>query len=456
MVLNTKQSTIIASVIILNYQGEKVIEKVIASVLASSFPQNHFEIIIPDNNSQDKSKPILTRLAKKYPALIKPLFLDKNYGFAAGNNKAIAQARGKYIVLLNNDCIVEKSWLSNLIKAAESNKNIFSVNSKILLYPHYFTYHFEIIDNFPLIKIDLTKSHLLDYQSTKKPLILPFTPTPRGYYLDIPTDQHDKTIELNFTFLNPTKTSILPDIFLNSEPKPQSIKYSKKGGKVLATASFLLSNIKNNYFKKVQNAGNFVFQDGYGRDIGAKVKYMTQDYEKDMGQFDNPREVYSTCGAACLYRKEILDKVGPLDENFFMYYEDVEICERARLAGYINVYCPSAVAHHLHALSSREWSSFFIFNVEKGRLLHTYYHFPFPVFLKEFLKYSLAGTYSLFRSLKRLKIHQSNFVFLKVIFMFILLFPKYLVKKLSFARIYNPMQILKNYQQIISGYWYFN
>jgi GT2 family glycosyltransferase len=138
---------------------------------------------------------------------------------------------------------------------------------------------------------------------------------------------------------------------------------------------------------KIQNAGIQIFPDGYARDRGAVPKNKKQEYEEDHGQYNNEEEIDAACGAAVLYRKSILDKIGYLDENFFLYYEDVEISERAKKHGYKIVYAPRAVVRHLHATSSGEWSPFFIYHSEKGRLLHMMYHFPLTIFFKEYFKF---------------------------------------------------------------------
>jgi GT2 family glycosyltransferase len=451
-----KNPSLLCSVIILNFNGQRVIEKVVKSVLSSRFPKKNFEILIPDNNSKDKSRTILKKLSKKY-SQVKPLFLDKNYGFAGGNNRAIVHAKGKYIILLNNDCIVDRYWLRNLYETAETDPTIFSVNSKILLFPKYIHFHFDIFEKIPLLEISLTKSFLHQYTSTSQPYILPFTPTPPGYQLDIPFEPNlDKSVELTLKFYNNGQTIIPVDIVSKSENMIKVLQIIKTHDNIYVKIFINISKISSVTFKKIQNAGNYVFQDGHGRDIGAQVKYMSQDYEIDQNQYNQTREIYSSCGAACLYRKKILDKIGLLDENFFMYYEDIEICERARLAGYKIMYSPAAVAHHLHALSSREWSKFFIYNVEKGRLLHVFYHFPLSVFLSEFSKYKLIAIYKLIKSLKHPKQIKTNLLPFKVLFYFFLHFPLILSKKISFKNIYNTSSINTNYKTILSGYWYHN
>ena len=69
----------------------------------------------------------------------------------------------------------------------------------------------------------------------------------------------------------------------------------------------------------------------------------------EFGDIDirGPREVESLTGACLLVRKEAVDKVGLLDERFFMFYEDVEWCHRIRKAGWDIYFVPeSRVVHH--------------------------------------------------------------------------------------------------------------
>ncbi len=91
--------------------------------------------------------------------------------------------------------------------------------------------------------------------------------------------------------------------------------------------------------------------------------------EPDLGQYDREEEVFAFCGAACLLRREMLDELGGFDERYFMYYEDLDLSWRARLRGWRILYVPSAVVRHVHAGSSGEWSDFFIYQVERSRLL---------------------------------------------------------------------------------------
>ena len=59
-----------------------------------------------------------------------------------------------------------------------------------------------------------------------------------------------------------------------------------------------------------------------------------------------------TGGGASLYRKSILDEIGGFDENFFAYFEDVDLSWRANNAGYQNVLCPAARCYHICGAST--------------------------------------------------------------------------------------------------------
>ena len=62
---------------------------------------------------------------------------------------------------------------------------------------------------------------------------------------------------------------------------------------------------------------------------------------------DSAREIFAPCAAAALYRRSALDAVGLMDEDFFLYAEDVDLGFRLRLAGYRALYVPQASIQHV-------------------------------------------------------------------------------------------------------------
>jgi GT2 family glycosyltransferase len=65
-------------------------------------------------------------------------------------------------------------------------------------------------------------------------------------------------------------------------------------------------------------------------------------------------EVDSVCGACMLLRREVVDRIGLLDERFFMYGEDLDWCMRAHEAGWTVRYEPSIIVQHQHGAASRQ------------------------------------------------------------------------------------------------------
>lgn len=80
--------------------------------------------------------------------------------------------------------------------------------------------------------------------------------------------------------------------------------------------------------------------------------------EPDVEKFNHPRDVDMASGSAMLLRREALEAVGLLDEEFFAYHEDVDWCARARRLGWRIRYVPSAIVYHrMHASTGGGYNS---------------------------------------------------------------------------------------------------
>lgn len=69
--------------------------------------------------------------------------------------------------------------------------------------------------------------------------------------------------------------------------------------------------------------------------------------EQDFGQYDSPREIFWASGACMMLKRSILRKTGLLDEDFFMYAEELDLCWRINLAGGRLFCVPDSVVYHL-------------------------------------------------------------------------------------------------------------
>ncbi len=81
--------------------------------------------------------------------------------------------------------------------------------------------------------------------------------------------------------------------------------------------------------------------------------------ECDRGQFDSPRDIAYATGCCLLTRREVIEKVGLLDDTYFMYAEDADWCMRVRRAGYRILYEPRARVWHRLSVSAGGHLSFF-------------------------------------------------------------------------------------------------
>lgn len=119
---NTKK----VAVVILNWNGAKLMEEFLPSVMDYS-PAELAEVIVADNGSTDAS---VNMLKEKFPA-VRIIQLDKNYGFAEGYNQALKQIDNEYTVLLNSDVEVTPGWLDAPLAAMEADSTIVAAQPKI-------------------------------------------------------------------------------------------------------------------------------------------------------------------------------------------------------------------------------------------------------------------------------------------------------------------------------------
>lgn len=74
---------------------------------------------------------------------------------------------------------------------------------------------------------------------------------------------------------------------------------------------------------------------------------------KDAGQFDYVVDIFSAKSAACLIRKDVLDRIGGFDEDFYMYLEETDLCWRVWLAGYRVVFIPNSRVYHAYGTKKK-------------------------------------------------------------------------------------------------------
>lgn len=225
--MSTKART---AVIILNWNGAAMLRRYLPSVIANTDPALG-EVIVADNGSTDDS---LKVLAEEFPS-VGVIALDRNYGFAEGYNRAIAQVKHPLVVLLNSDVRPAQGWLQPLVDEMDNNPVTGGCQPKIL-----------------------------------------------------------------------------------SDAAPESFEY--------AGAS-----------------GGFLDCNGYPYCRGR----VFDTVERDLGQYDTPMTIDWASGAALMVRRELYERVGGLDADFFAHMEEIDLCWRIRLAGSELRVVPESVVYHL-------------------------------------------------------------------------------------------------------------
>jgi len=117
-----------AAIVILNWNGQKHLEKFLPSVLATAY--ENMEVVVADNGSSDNS---VSFLQQHYPQ-VRLIRFEKNMGFARGYNEALKMVNAVYYVLLNSDVEVQPGWLAPIIALLEEDKMNAACQPKLLSY----------------------------------------------------------------------------------------------------------------------------------------------------------------------------------------------------------------------------------------------------------------------------------------------------------------------------------
>lgn len=247
----------LVSVIILNWNGEAFLRQCLDSLLETKYP--NIEILVVDNGSTDNSIDVIQSFSN-----VRLIKNAHNLGYAAGNNVGLKLAKGKYISTLNNDVVVDTSWLSRAVEIFEKMETVGVVGCRQMQY-------------YDKSKID-------------------------GLYHTI-------------------------DPFLSFPP------------------------------------------------FGWNQKYEAP--ERQLSGY-----VLSVNGGSAIYRKKMLEDIGLLDEHFYAYCEEVDLCLRGFYAGWDVVFVPSAVVYHMGGASFNKIRKRQLFLRDRNRLWLLYKNIPFWLLLE--------------------------------------------------------------------------
>jgi glycosyltransferase involved in cell wall biosynthesis len=113
------------SVVICTYDRHKLLKDCLDSIFAIEYPKSLYEIIIVDGGSNDGTD----ELCKRFPEI--RFVVERRFGLAYARNKGAEMARGSVVAYTDDDCVVDRHWLSNLISAFRLSQNVAGVGGPV-------------------------------------------------------------------------------------------------------------------------------------------------------------------------------------------------------------------------------------------------------------------------------------------------------------------------------------
>ena len=96
--------------------------------------------------------------------------------------------------------------------------------------------------------------------------------------------------------------------------------------------------------------------------------------------------IFSACAGAAIYRRDIFSEIGFFDENHFAYLEDIDVGYRAKIYGYQNTYCSSAIVYHVGSgTSGSKYNTFKVKLSARNSIWLNYKNMPFFQLLLNFI-----------------------------------------------------------------------
>jgi GT2 family glycosyltransferase len=265
---------------------------------------------------------------------------SRNQGFAPGVNMGVALATGDVVGLLNDDAKAGSNWLAAASKALE-DPTVAAVGPKLLLAG----WHREVI--------------LEDEE-----WYAPGDARPLGRQLRSVTVAGTETLwaAIGSGLYRVERNEEGDQWRWTAGRRPWYIPLPEDAG---ADAPVLVDGEEapaGQAVRVMNSAGAFLDSRGYAGDIGEGAP--------DDGRFDQATETFALSGAAFAFLAETWHRLGPFAGHFFAYYEDIDWCWRARLAGMRLLYDPAAVVEHRRSASSGgEYQPWVRVTAERNRTL---------------------------------------------------------------------------------------
>src|SRR5215468_10996481 len=109
------------SVVVCTYNRAHLLVDTVQALSVQDIPPNlNWEMVLVDNNSNDKTAELISELSVKFPAPLRYIF-ESQQGQSFARNRGIAEARGEIIAFTDDDVIPEKNWISYIWQVMTQN-----------------------------------------------------------------------------------------------------------------------------------------------------------------------------------------------------------------------------------------------------------------------------------------------------------------------------------------------
>ena len=300
-----------ASVVVVSYRPGEWLSPCLASLSGQAD-----EVVLVDNGS---SGGVASEIGRR--AGVRVLRFESNTGFAPAADAGASASSGKILAFLNDDAVAGPGWLGAATEAL-SDESIAAVGPKVVLTTRYREIRYPDDD-----------------------WSAPGDPRPLGRQI--------RSVKVNGAELLGTAAG--PGLYRmetgsggdrwrwTAGPRPWYVPLPDADGAAQVTVDGQPAP-PGPVVRLINSAGAFLDTRGYGGDIAAD----TPDDER----LDEPAERFAISGSAFVTRRATWDEVGPFAARFFAYYEDMDWCWRAQLAGKRILYDPSATVEHRRSASS--------------------------------------------------------------------------------------------------------
>ena len=453
------------SILTVNWNGKRYLDGLFDSIFSLNYPMDRLQIIMVDNNSTDGS---VKYVKKKFPG-VEIVELDENRGYAGGNNEGFCRAKGKYIALVNNDCMVDPNWLREMLtifNKSTDDAKIGAVGPKVVFYWPYLPLRMisgskDIMEKAQehrrvrRLGVRLSRAKAFPEpaarakaggSSRKKTECCPDI-EPEIRYLDgfYPPEtggsgevaywtQGDAVMAVPIADIS--KDTIL-ELKVSSDISPNNLRFVL-GGEILEEISIGRRPVK----VKIRIEGDLY---RYRKDIinscGAKINNSFYSRDRgylsfDDGQYCRVEEIFALSGSSFMVDRKMLEDTGYFDPDFFTYYEDIDLFWRARLRGWKHFFTPKALVRHHHCGSGQEWSYDFTYHVLRNRLLMIYKNGWPLAFIRSQAAFAVSKAihtlYYISQLARGIRVKRADIpIRFRIFFEMFYLLPKYLPRRLK-------------------------